>query len=183
MDYGERAHERVGSLIAGRYRLERLLGSGGMGAVYEAVHEFTQRRVAVKLMHPAFARSKIAAERFVREAQAPSSIGHQGIVEVLDGGRAEDGALYLVLELLQGETLAAAIRGGALSPVRLVPIALELLDALGAAHDAGFVHRDIKPDNVFLVADDDGTSRVKLLDFGVISVLSDEPGLTQAGAV
>ena len=187
MDHGERAHERIGELIAGRYRLERLLGAGGMGAVYEAVHEFTQRRVAVKLMHPAFARSRQAAERFVREAQAPSSIGHAGIVEVLDGGRAEDGSLYLVLELLQGQTLGAAMRGAALPPSQLIPIAIDLLEALGAAHAAGFVHRDIKPDNVFLVAPDEGHERpqVKLLDFGVISVLSEDgnPGLTQAGSV
>src|SRR5690242_9917648 len=120
MDHGERAHERIGDLIAGRYRLERLLGAGGMGAVYEAVHEFTQRRVAVKLMHPSFARSRQAAERFVREAQAPSSIGHPGIVEVLDGGRAEDGGLFLVLELLHGQTLGAALRGGALPTDELI---------------------------------------------------------------
>jgi serine/threonine-protein kinase len=187
VDHGERAHERVGQLIAGRYRLERLLGSGGMGAVYEAVHDFTQRRVAVKLMHPAFARSKTAAERFVREAQAPSSIGHPGIVEVLDGGRADDGTLYLVLELLEGETLAATLRRGALTPAQLVPIALELLDALGAAHEAGFVHRDLKPDNVFLQLSFGGageTPRVKLLDFGVTAVIDEAgPGLTKAGMI
>jgi serine/threonine protein kinase len=78
-----------------------------MGAVYEAVHEFTGRSVAVKLMHPALARSRMAAERFLREARAPSSIGHPGIVEVFDGGRDEDGTLYLVLELLQGQPLSA----------------------------------------------------------------------------
>ena len=153
MEHGERAQERVGDQIAGRYRLLRLLGAGGMGAVYEALHEFTQRRVAVKLMHPHFARSAQAAERFVREARAPSSIGHPGIVEVLDGGRAEDGSLYLVLELLEGETLAARMRDRRMSPAELATIAIELLDALQAAHAAGFVHRDIKPENVFLVAE------------------------------
>ena len=181
------AQERIGQLIAGRYRLERLLGAGGMGAVYQAMHEFTQRKVAVKLMHPQIARSKLAAERFVREAQAPSSIGHRGIVEVLDGGRADDGSLYLVLELLEGQTLAAALRAGALTPGQLGAIALQLLDALAAAHAAGFVHRDIKPDNVFLVAGgDDGANgpQVKLLDFGVISVIDESsPALTKAGMV
>src|SRR6185295_10996356 len=130
MDATARAEQRVGDTIAGKYTLDRLLGSGGMGAVYEAVHQFTQRRVAVKLMHAHIARSKVAAERFLREAQAPGSIGHSGIVEVLDGGRDEDGSLYLVLELLEGETLAAAIKAQALDVQAIGYVALELLDAL-----------------------------------------------------
>src|SRR6185295_14635222 len=102
----------------------------------------------------------------------------------LDGGRADDGSLYLVLELLEGETLAARMRDRPMSPADLAMIAIELLDALQAAHAAGFVHRDIKPENIFLVPNDDGTESVILLDFGVASVsLEDRPGLTQAGAV
>lgn len=179
------ARERVGNLIAGKYLLKRLLGAGGMGAVYEAQHEFTGRRVAVKLMHPALARSKMAAERFLREARAPGGIGHPGIVEVLDGGRDEDGTLYLVLELLQGRPLSALLGQQALSEARVVAVTLELLDALAAAHGAGYTHRDIKPDNVFLAREPDGTERVKLLDFGVAGTLTDsgESGLTQTGAV
>src|SRR6478609_113105 len=101
MAKGKDEHEqRIGQQIAGKYRIERLLGAGGMGAVYVAQHEFTNRRVALKLMHASFSRSKVAAERFLREARAPSAIGHPGIVEVLDGGREDDGSLYLVLELL-----------------------------------------------------------------------------------
>jgi serine/threonine-protein kinase len=183
MDATARAEQRVGDTIAGKYTLDRLLGSGGMGAVYAAVHQFTQRRVAVKLMHANVARSKVAAERFLREAQAPGSIGHPGIVEVLDGGRDDDGSLYLVLELLEGETLAAAIKAEALDVQAVGYVALELLDALAAAHKAGFVHRDIKPENVFLVPDVEAPL-VKLLDFGVAGVLAeDNPGLTVAGAV
>jgi tRNA A-37 threonylcarbamoyl transferase component Bud32 len=179
------AEQRVGEEIAGKYQLERLLGAGGMGAVYEAVHRFTHRRVAVKLMHPSFGRSKLAAERFLREAQAPGTIGHPGIVEVLDGGQDEDGSLYLVLELLEGETLAGAMKAGALDVQRLGAIALELLDALGAAHEAGFVHRDIKPDNVFLTPAGAEEPLVKLLDFGVAGVLAEagKPRLTVKGAV
>ncbi len=143
MKHSQRPEQRVGEVVAGKYRLLTLLGAGGMGAVYEAVHQFTQRRVAVKLMHPAFARSGIAAERFLREAQAPSTIGHPGIVEVLDGGHDSDGSLYLVLELLEGETLAQAIKQGSLDPQQAGSVALDLLDALDAAHAAGFVHRDI----------------------------------------
>ncbi len=178
------AAERVGGEIAGKYRIERLLGSGGMGSVYEAVHQFTQRRVAVKLMHPTFARSKLAAERFLREARAPGSVGHPGIVEVLDGGRDDDGSLYLVLELLEGETLSEALESGAMSEPRLGAIVLELLDALGAAHDAGLVHRDIKPENVFLTPAGSEQPQVKLLDFGVASLSEPgKPGLTVAGSV
>ncbi|MDD9935410.1 MAG: serine/threonine-protein kinase, partial [Myxococcales bacterium] len=177
--------ERVGDRIADKYHLTRLLGSGGMGAVYEATHQFTQRRVAVKLMHPQFARSGVAAERFVRESQAPSSIGHPGIVEVLDGGYDNDGSLYLVLELLEGRTLSDDLEQGRMDPDALGHVMLELLDALEAAHAAGFVHRDIKPENIFLVGMDD-EPRVKLLDFGVAGVLADDednPNLTKAGSV
>lgn len=185
MSASHSAEQRVGGEIAGKYRLLRLLGAGGMGAVYEAVHQFTQRRVALKLMHPSFARSGVAAERFVREAQAPTSIGHPGIVEVLDGGRDRDGSLYLVLELLEGETLAHAMKAATLDLDHVGAIALALLDALQAAHAAGFVHRDIKPDNVFLVSGDGARPRVKLLDFGVAGVLAGEtePGLTLAGSL
>jgi tRNA A-37 threonylcarbamoyl transferase component Bud32 len=181
----EDAQERVGKVVAGKYLLQRLLGAGGMGAVYEAVHEFTGRHVAVKLMHPALARSKMAAERFLREARAPSGIGHPGIVEVLDGGRDDDGTLYLVLELLQGKPLSALLDEDALPEAQVVAITLELLEALAAAHAAGYTHRDIKPDNVFLARDPDGSEHVKLLDFGVAGTLTDssQPGLTQTGAV
>jgi len=181
---------RVGEVLAGKYHLERLLGSGGMGAVYEALHAFTQRRVAVKLMHPSIARSKVAAERFLREARAPGSIGHEGIVEVLDGGHAEDGSLYLVMEVLHGETLQAALRKKRIHLQEIAAIVLELLDILEAAHEAGFVHRDIKPENVFLEAAGEGEITVKLLDFGVAGVIeqsdrerSADPKLTRAGAV
>jgi len=181
---------RVGEVLAGKYHLERLLGSGGMGSVYEALHAFTQRRVAVKLMHPHIARSRIAAERFVREARAPGSIGHTGIVEVLDGGHAEDGSLYLVMEVLHGETLSAALKGRRMHLQEIAEIVLELLDILDAAHAAGFVHRDIKPENVFLQHAGAAEIEVKLLDFGVAGVIASEaqerdsdPKLTRAGAV
>lgn len=179
----KQARARVGQLIASKYRLERLLGAGGMGAVYAATHEFTKRKVAVKLMHEGFAASSSFAERFIREAQAPSAIGHPGIVEVLDGGFDEGGALYLVLEMLQGETL------GDIEPPldvpELVDAVVQLLEALGAAHKAGFVHRDIKPDNVFVTRDSAGRRKVKLLDFGVAGLResAENNQLTQTGTI
>jgi len=174
--------ERVGELIAGKYQLRRLLGAGGMGAVYEAEHSFTKRTVAVKLMHEMFVKSKVLAERFIREARAPGAIGHKGIVEVLDGGYDDDGGLYLVLEMLEGQELTDAYES--LSLKEMVGICGDLLDALGAAHAAGFVHRDIKPDNVFL-AQEGTTRRVKLLDFGVAGLLESEESthLTKTGTI
>ncbi len=178
------AESRIGSIIAEKYRLLRLLGAGGMGAVYEAEHLFTQRRVALKLMHQSIARSGAAAERFLRESRAPSAIGHPGIVQVLDGG-VDGGAPYVVLELLDGVALSDAIDQGMLDPQSIVEIGIELLDALQAAHTAGFVHRDIKPENVFLARDVRGTTSVRLLDFGIAGVEAsdDNPKLTQTGAV
>ncbi|HEX2677351.1 MAG TPA: protein kinase [Polyangiales bacterium] len=185
MDAEEAALAHVGKTVADKYRLIRLLGAGGMGAVYEAEHVFTKRRVALKRMHQGISRSKIAAERFVRESQAPSSIGHPGIVQVLDGGFEADGSLYLVLELLDGVSMSDAVDEDALEPPGVVQIGVELLEALAAAHEKGFVHRDIKPDNIFLAHDGRGGVVVKLLDFGIASVRDTEGDvkLTKTGAV
>ncbi len=185
MNAEDAALGRVGETIAEKYRVLRLLGAGGMGAVYEAEHVFTRRHVALKCMHARIAKSRIAAERFVRESQAPSSIGHPGIVQVLDGGFAEDGSLYLVLELLEGMSMADALEEDALEPTSIVQIGIELLEALAAAHAKGFIHRDIKPDNVFLTHDGRGGVAVKLLDFGIASVQTNDGDvkLTQTGAV
>jgi tRNA A-37 threonylcarbamoyl transferase component Bud32 len=185
MDVEQAALELVDKVIADKYRLTRLLGMGGMGAVYEAEHVFTKRRVALKRMHPGIARSRIAAERFVRESQAPSTIGHPGIVQVLDGGIESDGSLYLVLELLEGVSMNDALDEGALEPAGVVQIGIELLEALAAAHDKGFIHRDIKPDNIFLAGDGRDGVVVKLLDFGIASVrdTGNDVKLTQVGSV
>jgi serine/threonine-protein kinase len=185
VDAEDAALEHVGQIIADKYRLLNLLGAGGMGAVYEAEHVFTKRRVALKRMHSSIAQSKHAAERFMRESQAPSSIGHPGIVQVLDGGVESDGSLYLVLELLEGVSMREALDEDALRAEDVVQIGVELLEALAAAHERGFIHRDIKPDNIFLAHDGRGGVSVKLLDFGIASARGSETDvkLTQTGAV
>lgn len=178
------AERRIGTLVASKYRLERLLGSGGMGAVYGATHEFTKREVAVKLIHDTLPQSDSLRKRFIREAQAPSAIGHPGIVDVLDGGIAEDGSLYVVLEMLHGHTMGEWASGVPLP--ELIDVMVQLLSALDAAHQAGFVHRDIKPENIFLVDTNDGGWQVKLLDFGVAGLreLADgDTKLTKTGTV
>jgi len=122
------AEARIGSVIADKYELHSLLGHGGMGSVYEAVHRFTGRRVAVKLMHAGLAQVSGLSKRFVREARAPSAIGHPGLVDVLDGGEDSQGELYLVMEYLDGETLGAALRRPDFEGLEFVQVAVELLD-------------------------------------------------------
>ncbi|MFO0610461.1 MAG: serine/threonine-protein kinase, partial [Polyangiales bacterium] len=167
MDRVSHALNLVGNTVGGKYALQRVLGVGGMGAVYEAVHAYTNRRVALKILGPDYAASPDATARFLQEAQAPSSIGHPNIVEVLDAGEDPAVGLYLVLEYLDGEDMESAVEHGRLDLASLLDATLQLLDALGAAHARGFVHRDIKPANVFLVRDRAGRLRAKLLDFGI----------------
>lgn len=181
------AEKRVGERIAEKYELRSVLGAGGMGAVYEAHHEFTGRTVALKLLHPQVAKVPIAADRFLREARAAASVPHEAIADVLDAGREPDGTLYVVFEKLEGEDLGAAILGRRMPPDKLVEVTIEVLGGLGAAHEAGIIHRDVKPGNIFVLPDrEDGRVRAKLLDFGVARVQPRERDgrpLTQAGMV
>ncbi|MEM9190228.1 MAG: protein kinase [Myxococcota bacterium] len=178
-----RAEARIGSLYADRYELLRLLGRGGVGAVYEAQHCFTKRKVALKVIEGRIAKSDTARQRFLREAQAPAQIGHPGICEILDAGIGNDDTLYLALELLQGKDLYRATREAALPTDTVVQIAVEVLDALHAAHAVGIVHRDIKPENVFLVFTERGP-QAKLLDFGITHLVDEEGArLTGTGMI
>jgi serine/threonine-protein kinase len=157
---------RMQGVLAGRYRLERQLGKGGMGSVWLAEHLTLRSWVAVKLMDPAIAATPEGAERFRREAQAAASLRSAHVVQVLDYGVHEN-TPYLVMELLQGESLASCLaRERRLAPERTVAIITQVARALGRAHAAGIVHRDLKPDNVFLVREDD-QELVKILDFGI----------------
>jgi eukaryotic-like serine/threonine-protein kinase len=160
----------VGTVVAGRYRVLRLLGQGGMGAVYEVEHTLIGRRFALKTLHPEFVRNDEAVERFHREARAAAAIGDAHIVEVSDMGHLDDGSPFIVLELLQGQDLAHLLKQtGALTIKRAIDIACQACGALGRAHDKGIVHRDIKPDNLF-IEQRDGEDFVKLLDFGISKV-------------
>ncbi|MFO8074161.1 MAG: protein kinase [Polyangia bacterium] len=161
----------AGRIIDGRYRLVRLIGDGGMGSVHEASHARIDRKVAIKLLHPDFVANQEALERFSREARAASSIGHPNIVEIYDLGREPDGTAFMVMELLDGEDLGSTLaRQGALSPARAVAVALQVLSALHEVHRHEIVHRDMKPENVFLSTDAAGRESVKLLDFGVAKI-------------
>src|SRR6476659_2725653 len=157
---------RVGTIVAGRYRLARLIGMGGMGAVYEAVHLELSQPVALKVLLTHLARDPETAERFRREAREAAALGHPGIVAVRDLGQEPDGTLFLVMELLEGESLASVVRRGPLPIARAVAVTREALAALAAAHAHGIIHRDLKPENLFIARDE----RVKILDFGLAKV-------------
>ena len=175
------------ALLGGRYELGRCIGRGGMGLVFEARHVLLARKVAVKLLRSGFVHSPAWVERFRREARAASAIGHENIVDVLDIGVAEDGSPYYVMEFLDGETLAALVRREAPLPwARVRGIALQLCEALAAAHRAGVIHRDLKPANCIRVTRAREPDFVKILDFGIAKLLAPaEEGspLTRTGEV
>ena len=164
----------------GPYRIVRQLGEGGMGVVYEARQESLDRRVALKTLHPEYARNQESVTRFFNEAKVLSKLEHPSIVQVSDFGTAPDGTVYLVMEFLRGESLGhrleeLAARGERLSILTTLQIAWQVADVLAVAHAMGVVHRDLKPDNLMLVADPVAPSgeRVKLLDFGIAKITKD----------
>jgi serine/threonine protein kinase len=179
----------TGDIIDGKYRIVRLIGEGGMGAVYEGENTRIHRRVAIKVLHAGVAAQAEAVQRFEREAQAAGRIGSEHIVEVLDLGALANGDRYLVMEFLEGEGLGGRIKARTrLTPAELCPIAFQLMEGLAAAHGAGIIHRDLKPDNVFLLKQRGGQRDfVKLLDFGIskFNHLSGDSGfsMTRTGAV
>lgn len=171
-------------VLAGRYRLGRLLGEGGMGAVYEAEHIELGARLAVKLLGDDYLSDPTAARRFKREARAMAAIRHDNIVAVTDTGT-DEGVPYIVMELLEGESLSALLkRERHLEPPIAVAIVCQVLAGVASAHDSGIIHRDLKPANIFMARNSDGEPLVKVLDFGVSKVAGDsETVLTVTGGV
>lgn len=175
---------RIGAVVGGKYRLEKVLGRGGMGAVYEAVHTGVQKRFAIKVLSAAAFRDEGCRVRFTKEAQAAAKMEHPNIVAVFDVGETDDSAPFMVMELLRGRSLFDALAGGPFPAGLAVRVAREILSALECAHQAGIVHRDIKPANIFLVDGPEGATHVKVLDFGVAKFAEvDEVSLTQSGAI
>ncbi len=176
--------ERIGTQVAEKYQLTGMLGRGGMGVVYHAVHRWTGRRVAVKIIDPSLADDPELGARFLNEARAAAAIAHPHVVDVLDMGRDNDGTLYQALELLEGETLSQRLsREGQLSPAETVRLLAPVMDALAHAHHAGIVHRDVKPGNVFLRTLPSGDTQAVLLDFGMAKLLDAQPVTTRSSAV
>ncbi len=175
-----------GEVLAGRYKIVRRLGQGGMATVYVGEHVDIGRRCAVKVLSPAYAGDPEAVERFLREARAASKIRHPNIIEITDFGRA-GGTVFFVMELLEGEDLLARIeRTGRLVWPEARDVFLQICGALAAAHARGIVHRDLKPENCFCTPRPDGGTLVKVLDFGIAKVNTSTlqgPALTQMGRV
>ena len=176
----------AGRVLQGRYRIGRILGEGGMGAVHEAEHLELGKRVAIKIVHALHARDPHVVARLRQEARSTGAIESENIVAVFDAGDDEELGLYLVMELLKGVDLGALLSSGRRVPAIAAATAVfQAAQGLSRAHAAGIVHRDLKPANVFLAARDDGGSIVKLVDFGIAKLVRDasrvSPGLTQAG--
>jgi serine/threonine-protein kinase len=155
---------RLGQVLRGKWQLDALLGIGSMAAVYAATHR-NGKRVAVKMLHPEMSADADVRARFLREGYAANKVEHPGCVSVIDDDTSEDGQVYLVMEMLRGETLLsrAMKHGGRLPVAEVVALGDQLLDVLAAAHDKGIVHRDLKPDNLFLTTE----GQLKVLDFGL----------------
>lgn len=159
----------IGELIEGKYRVVRLLGTGGMGSVYEGENILISRRVAIKVLHPEMMQKKTIVARFEQEARAAGRIRNDHINEVIDISNLEDGSKYIVLEFLDGETLKDRVkRVGRLTPMQAVHVVRQVLIGLSAAHRAGVIHRDLKPGNIFILWEKLGQRDfVKIIDFGV----------------
>ncbi|MGH9944466.1 MAG: protein kinase domain-containing protein, partial [Pyrinomonadaceae bacterium] len=158
----------VGRLLEGKYRLERLVGRGGMGAVYEATDVRLSRRVAVKIMTGSLFGDQHALSRFRREARTAARLAHPNIISIHDYGAVEAGGAYLVMELARGRTLREELeRAGRFTPRACADLLEQILDGVEAAHAAGVVHRDLKPENILLIEEGSGPARAKILDFGI----------------
>jgi serine/threonine protein kinase len=169
---------RIGTTVAGRYVIREALGVGGMAVVYRAHYKLVDRPCAIKILSKQFAADPTLRERLRRESRLARRLAHPNIIEIFDQGETADGMPFLIMELLQGKSLAALIEAGPIPFARALPIAIEMTRALARAHDFEVIHRDLKPENVFLLPGD----RVKLLDFG-IARFSPDARITNLGEI
>ncbi|HVY46667.1 MAG TPA: serine/threonine-protein kinase, partial [Minicystis sp.] len=179
----QRAQMRVGSVLRGKWKLDRLLGVGGMASVYAATHR-NGKRGAVKMLHVELAYNEDARNRFLREGYVANKVDHPGAVSVLDDDVTEDGAPFLVMELLEGAALDSILNARPnhrLELAEVVAVGDQLLDVLAAAHEKGVVHRDLKPENVFVTR----RGELKVLDFGIARLreLAGSAGATRTGSL
>ena len=177
-----------GQVIDGKYRIAKMIGEGGMGAVYLGENVRINRKVAIKVLHASYTGNEEVMQRFEREAQAAGRIGNDHILEVLDIGQLPDGDHFIIMEFLEGVPLSGRIKErGRLMPREITPILRQVLEGLGAAHAAGIIHRDLKPDNIFILREKAGVpDYVKIIDFGISKfnqLSGDGMKMTRTGAV
>ena len=174
----------VGQLVADRYRVVRKIADGAQASVYVAKHTLIKRLVALKVLSASMAAERELVKRFLDEGQVAGTMGHPNVIESLDMGATEDGRPFLVLEYLEGTSLADEIHyKGAMDVGRAAYIGTQIASALVAAHARGIIHRDLKPDNIFLTVRDDKKDHVKVLDFGISKIESRAEATKYAGLV
>ena len=178
----------VGTVVSDRYRIVRKVGEGGMGAVYQAEHAVIGKRVALKVLFADLTRRNELVARFLQEAKSASRIGHENVIDISDFGQTPEGLVYIAMEFLEGQDLGRTLRTDrTMTWPRAQPILMQIAKALQAAHTQGIIHRDMKPENIFLVQREGRPDFVKVLDFGIAKVVtsdeSDGPRLTQTGVI
>ncbi len=178
----ELADPLLGQVVGGRYRIIDKIGEGGMGAIYRGRHDVLGRDVAVKFLSERYCRDETHKERFLREARAANRINHENIIDIHDFGSTDAGQVYLVMELLEGEPLSRLIARGPIPWERTISILSQVCRSVARAHELEVIHRDLKPDNIFLIERDGRQDFVKVLDFGLARVKG-ELRLTHTGAV
>ena len=179
----------VGTVLADRYRVIKKLGEGGMGTVYLAEHTTINKKLAIKVLSSEYSHKQDLVDRFLQEARAASMIEQENVVEITDFGSTPNGSVFFVMEFLNGEDLSKTVKkGGPLPWSRVKPIMLQICAALTAAHDAGIIHRDMKPENCYRIKRGGGEDFIKVLDFGIAKVTSEDgetggKGLTRTGMI
>jgi serine/threonine protein kinase len=177
----------LGRVLSERYRILKKLGEGGMGVVYLAEHVVIEKKIALKVLFPDLTRRADLVQRFMQEAKSASRIGHENVIDITDFGQSPEGYVFIAMEYLSGQDLGQVLKASGRMPwARAQPIVLQIAKALRAAHERGIIHRDMKPENIFVLPRDDGREFVKVLDFGIAKVMGleeDVPRLTRTGMI
>jgi len=177
----------LGRVLSERYRILRKLGEGGMGVVYLAEHVVIEKKIALKVLFPDLTRRADLVQRFIQEAKSASRIGHENVIDITDFGQSPEGYVFLAMEYLSGQDLGQVLKSaGPMGWPRAQPILVQIGKALRAAHEGGIIHRDMKPENIFVTPRDDGREFIKVLDFGIAKVMGleeDAPRLTRTGMI
>src|SRR6187455_2832532 len=168
----------IGLVLSERYRIVRKLGEGGMGVVYQAEHALIEKRLALKVLFPELTRRPDLVARFLQEAKSASRIGHENVIDISDFGQSPEGLVFIAMEYLDGQDLGKLLKKeGAIHWERARPILMQIAKGLRAAHGNGIIHRDMKPENVYLVQREGRPDFVKVLDFGIAKIVNpDESG-------